>query len=222
MFRPVSLGDSTTTLTGVPVDANSVAVQPGVSDLEDVYVTLDSAASTGGEGTCYIQYTRDGTNWETFSSTSVTRDTRTLVGPLPPCLQIRAYANSHGTSGTIRFRAGGNRPLYLALPGGEVVSGVNVDIVGGTVATTVAASVAGCGPAIVVLNSVNYTGVYEVRVSLDGGTTWGVFATSASLSGDTARYSHTLPRCTHTIVVATTNTTNHLKSSYGAHREAQV
>jgi hypothetical protein len=94
--------------------------------------------------------------------------------------------------------------------------------VGGTVATTVAASVTGCGPATVVLNSVNYTGTYELRVSFDGGTTWGTVATSASLSGATARYSHVCPRATHLIVVATTNTTNHLKSSYGAHREAQI
>ena len=213
MLRTINLGDSLTTA------AAALTAYP-VSDLEDVYVTICSAGA--GVGTCKVQFSVDGTNWLDFSATSVTAGTYTLVGPLPPCLLIRGNTTAHGTSGTISYRAGGNVKRYLALPVGEVVCGANVDIATG-VATTVAASVAGCGVPTVFLSSSDFNGTYAVRISFDGGTTWGTYATSAALtiSGFTT-YSHTPPRCTHVIVVATTNTSGTLKSTYSAPKEAQV
>ena len=214
MLRTINLGDSLTTA------AAALTAYP-VSDLEDVYVTIDSTGI--GVATATVQYSVDGgVTWRTFSSSSMTAGTKVLVGPLPPCHLIRGNTTAHGTSGTISYRAGGNVKRYLALPVGEVVCGNNADIATG-VATTVAASVAGCGTPTVFLSSSDWNGTYAVRISFDGGLTWGTYATSAALtiSGFTT-YSHTPPRCTHVIVVATTNTSGTLVSSYSASKEAQV
>jgi hypothetical protein len=75
----------------------------------------------------------------------------------------------------------------------------------------------------VFLSSSDWNGTYAVRISFDGGTTWGTYATSAALTlASFTTYSHTPPRCTHAIVVATTNPSGTLVSSYSASKEAQV
>ena len=215
MLRTINLGDSLTTA------AVALTAYP-VSDLDDVYVTIDSTGI--GVATATVQYSVDGgVTWRTFSSSSMTAGTKVLVGPLPPCHLIRGNTTAHGTGGTISYRAGGNVKRYLALPVGEVVCGNNVDIDATPTSTTVAASVAGCGTPTVFLSSSNFYGTYAVRISFDGGSTWGTYATSAALTlASFTTYSHTPPRCTHVIVVATTNTSGTLVSSYSASKEAQV
>ena len=214
MLRTINLGDSLTT-------AAAALTAYGVGDLEDVYVTICSAGN--GVGTCKVQYSVDGTNWLDFSSTSVTGGTYTLVGPLPPCLLIRGNTTAHGTSGTISYRAGGNVAKSSRMLTNAVTCGANVNIDATPTSTTVAASVAGCGTPTVFLSSSDWHGTYAVRISFDGGVTWGTYATSAALAlASFTTYSHTPPRCTHVIVVATTNTSGTLVSTYGAHQEPQM
>lgn len=213
MLRTINLGDSLTT-------AAAALTAYGVGDLESVYVTITSAGA--GVATANVEFSTDGSTWHTFSSTSVTAGTYTLVGPLPPCLLIRGNTTAHGTGGTISYRAGGNVVKSSRMLTNAVTCGTNVSIATG-VATTVAASVAGCGPPTVFLSSSDWNGTYAVRISFDGGLTWGTYATSAALTiASFTTYTHTPPRCTHVIVVATTNTSGTLVSTYGANQEPQI
>ena len=203
-----TLGDKTTTSTGV-----GTAVCVG--DLVDVYVSIGGAFGTA---TATVETTVDGTNWDTFGSTATTEK---LVGPIPPCFQVRANTTAHGGTGTISYRLGGTRTRSARSMVGEVLCGAGANIATG-VATTGSCSVQGCGPATVWLYSTNWVGTYVVKVSLDGGLTWGIYGSPVVVSSGTTDTSVTIPRCTHVAVVATTNTSGTMTMRYGAPKEPQI
>lgn len=208
MLVTKDLGDSTGTTTGA-----KTAVC--VSDLEDVYVSIGGAF---GAATAVVQTSVDGTNFTTFASTTATEK---LVGPLPPCLQVRGNTTAHGSTGTISYRLGGNKARTTKPPVGEVVCGSGANIATG-VATTAALAVGGCGPATVWLESSDWVGTYEIRISFDGGTTWGIYGEAVAVSSGPTHAVVTVPRCTHLKVVATTNTSGTMTVRYGAVKESQI
>ena len=208
MLYTCNLGDSLTTATG----AKSAF---GVGDLEDVYVTIGGAFGTA---TATVQTSSDGgTTWDTYDSTTATEK---LVGPLPPCTLVRGNTTSHGATGTVSYRLAGNRVISPKMMVGETVCGKGEDIKT-SVDTTSALYVGGCGPSKVWLSSADWVGTAVVKVSFDGGSTWGIVATVTTASGATASVT-TCPRATHVKVVATTNTSGTLKVRYGANKEAQI
>jgi hypothetical protein len=204
-----NLGDSTTTTTGA-------LTARGVGDLEDVYVTIGGPFGTG---TAVVEISFNGTNFVLFDSTTTTEKT---VGPLPKCRLVRGNTSAHSGTGTISYRLGGNRPRVAKLMVAEIVSGAGTDILSGTADDSGEINLSGCGPGGLWLKSANWVGTYVVKISFDGGNTWGIFGSPVTVASGATSTQVALPRCSHVKVVATTNTSGTLSTYYGAHREVQI
>jgi len=205
-----NLGDSLTTTTGA-------LTARGVGDLEDLYVSIGGAFGTA---TATVEASYNGTDYVTVGSTTTKE---ALIGPLPPCKLIRGNTTAHGATGTISYRLGGNRPRLNRTSVAEIVSGkADADIVTPTADDCGAIILGGCGPAKLHLLSANWVGTYVVKVSFDGGYSWGIFGSPVTVAAGATNTIVTLPRCTHAKVVATTNTSGTLAVYYGAHRETQI
>lgn len=204
-----NLGDSETTDTGA-------LTARGIGDLEDCYVSIGGAF---GAGTATVEVSFDGTNFVSIGSTT---SAEALIGPLPPCRLVRGNTTAHGSTGTISYRLGGNRARVAKAAVAEIYSGKATDILTGTADDSGSIAMGGCGPGKLQLLSTDWVGTYQVKVSFDGGATWGKWGAPVTVASGATNTLVTLPRCTHAIVVATTNTSGTLSTYYGAHREVQI
>ena len=136
----VNLGDSTGTST-------TALTAAGISHLEDCYVSIDGIFSA----TATVEVSFDGgTTWESYGSST---SAKALVGPLPPCQQVRGKCSAHA-SGTVSYRLAGNiNRSNLRLPTGETITGLMGDIV-----PTVASQ------------SQTITAIAKTDIAADGGT----------------------------------------------------
>jgi hypothetical protein len=204
MLQTKDLGDS----------ANTTALTTyNCGELEDVYVTVDGTFSATGTVECSFD---NGTTWDVVGSTTAAQK---LVGPLPGNTLVRGK-NSARASGTVKYRLGGNKARDIRrLPVREVKEGKGVDITSAAASTAV--NVADLDNVKVTLIAANFVGTYAIKVSFDGGTTWGIHTTAAVASGATLT-TVTLPRSTAINVEATAFTSGTLAWRYAGQKESVV
>jgi hypothetical protein len=209
----IDLGTSigTTALTG-----------QSVGDLEDMYVTMDGTFSATTTATVEISFD-GGTTWEQYGSSSSAA--KALVGPLPRCHLVRGKNSARTSPGTVTYRLCGKRVRATQLLSGERICGLLTDIFNDGATSNVSsgnADVAQGGPATLWLKSTNFVGTYQVEVSFDGGTTWGVYGAPVVITNTSVDSLVTCPRASAVRVMATTYTSGTLSVRYGATREPVV